>query len=293
MGDDLTFPPSPRRPRRAVPVDPAQAEIPVAHDARHPGGGKFSHSSREDFSAWKSLSSVIGVALVVATLFTLWTPANLFSNELLERMFQAVQPPVQEQTPLTPTPSARPRIGLVAGHWGNDSGSVCSDGLTEESVNLKIATLVQRILTEEGYDVDLLKEFDPRLTEYQALALVSIHNDSCDFINAEATGFKVAAAASTFYPEKATRLTACMSQRYAAITGLTFHYNTVTNDMTQYHAFGEIHNETTAAIIETGFLNLDREILTKHTDRVAQGVADGILCFVRNEDIPQLPALTP
>ena len=74
---------------------------------------------------------------------------------------------------------------------------------------------------------------------------------------------------------------------------MTFHYNTVTIDMTQYHAFGEIHNETTAAIIETGFLNLDREILTKHTDRVAQGVADGILCFVRNEDIPDLPTLTP
>jgi N-acetylmuramoyl-L-alanine amidase len=304
MNEDVAFPPSPRRPRRAAPVDPTQDEtVPGPVSSADQGsksvgnGGKNQRrsagSSKSDFSAWKSLSSVFSVALVVATLFTLWTPDNLFSNVLLDRMFQAVQPPPVEQIRVTSTPSPRPHIGIVAGHWGNDSGSVCADGLTEESINLKIATLVQRTLSQEGYDVDLFKEFDPRLTEYRALALLSIHNDSCDFINAEATGFKVAAAASSVFPEKATRLTACLSQRYAAITGLTFHYNTVTRDMTEYHAFSEIHNETTAAIIETGFLNLDREILTKHTDRVAQGVASGILCFVRNEDIPQVPTLSP
>ncbi len=170
MGDDLTFPPSPRRPRRAVPVDPAQAEIPVAHDARHPGGGKFSHSSREDFSAWKSLSSVIGVALVVATLFTLWTPANLFSNELLERMFQAVQPPVQEQTPLTPRhrPAAVGLVGRALGErfWFGLFRRVTEDG------HLKIATLVQRILPRR-ISVDLLKS-STRAAPSLSVALVSI-----------------------------------------------------------------------------------------------------------------------
>ena len=32
-----------------------------------------------------------------------------------------------------------------------------------------------------------------------------------------------------------------LNKRYQQITGLQFHYNTVTNDMTEYHAFGEIH----------------------------------------------------
>lgn len=249
--------------------------------------------SAKTFNPWKSLQSVFSVALVVATLFTLWTPDNLFSNKIMSSMFQAVQPPVPNQSIPTQTPSPKPHIGIVSGHWGNDSGSTCTDGLTEAEVNLKIATMVQEILTREGYDVDLLKEFDPRLREYRALALVSIHNDSCDYINDQATGFKVAAASSTIFPEKATRLTACLTQRYKTITGLQFHYNTVTRDMTEYHAFSEIHSDTTAAIIETGFLNLDREILTKHTDLVAQGVASGILCFVRNEDIPNVPAATP
>ncbi|RPJ49583.1 MAG: N-acetylmuramoyl-L-alanine amidase [Chloroflexi bacterium] len=239
---------------------------------------------------------MFSVALLVATLFTLWTPANLFSNNFLDRMFQAMRSQPGPATTLqAPTASPRTRIGLVAGHWGNgqDSGAVCDDGLTEVSLNLKIATLVQGILTKEGYDVDLLKEFDPRLAEYRAQALVSIHNDSCKYVNDEATGFKVAAAKSSVFPEKATRLTACLSQRYQAVTGMLFHYGSVTGDMTEYHAFNEIHSDTTAAIIETGFMNLDREILTNKTDMVAQGVASGILCYLRNENVPQVPAIQP
>jgi N-acetylmuramoyl-L-alanine amidase len=246
------------------------------------------------FSPWKSLQSVLSMALLVATLFTMWTPANLFSNNLMERMFDAMGRDAQAAQPqVLPTASPRPRIGLVAGHWGNDSGAVCQDGLTEVSLNLKIATMVKELLEGEGYEVDLLKEFDSRLPEYQAVALVSIHNDSCEYFNDQATGYKVAAAPSSIYPEKATRLTACISQRYKAITGMQFHYNTITRDMKEYHAFSEIHSDTTAAIIETGFMNLDREMLTNRTDLVARGVASGVLCFVRNEDIPNVPTSMP
>ena len=245
------------------------------------------------FSVLKALQTVISVALLMATLFTLFTPANLFSNGMLERMISAMQPVETKSAMPSPTPSPRPRIGLVAGHWGNDPGSVCADGLTEESVNVTITSMVQELLVREGFDVDVLKEFDERLTEYRALALVSIHNDSCDYINDQATGFKVASAMSSAFPEKAVRLTACLTQRYQAATGLSFHSNTVTRDMTEYHAFSEIHTDTTAAIIETGFLNLDREMLINHTDLVAQGVAGGILCFIRNEDVPNVPVPTP
>ena len=55
--------------------------------------------------------------------------------------------------------------------------------------------------------------------------------------------------------------------------------------MLEYHVFNEINNQTPAAIIETGFMNLDRTFLTEHTDLVAKGVSDGILCFVRNESV--------
>jgi len=185
----------------------------------------------------------------------------------------------------TITPSLRPRIGIVAGHSGNDSGAVCSDGLTEVEVNLKIAAMVQQILINEGFSVDLLQEKDPRLFEYTGLVLVSIHNDSCEYINDQATGFKVAASNVNPVATRADRLEACMIERYRAATGLTYRPSSITPDMFEYHVFNEIYNQTPAAIIETGFLNLDRQILTEHTDLVAKGVADGILCFVRNESV--------
>jgi N-acetylmuramoyl-L-alanine amidase len=53
--------------------------------------------------------------------------------------------------------------------------------------------------------------------------------------------------------------------------------------MTQYHTFYEIDPRTPGAIIETGFMLLDRELLTQQPDRVAQGIVDGIICFIEGE----------
>jgi N-acetylmuramoyl-L-alanine amidase len=245
------------------------------------------HKSGPVVNIWNALQTVISVAVVVATLFTLWTPANLTSNQVLDRLLAGLSANGTPQaTWPTVTPQPRPHIGIVAGHSGNDSGATCTDNFTEVELNYKIAAMVQQMLIDQGFNVDLLQEFDPRLTQYQALALVSIHNDSCKYINDEATGFKVAASMSNPHPERAARLEACLVQRYSAGTGLKFRPNSITSDMRDYHSFSEINNVTTAAIIETGFLNLDRQFLTEHTDKVAKGVTDGILCFVRNESVP-------
>ena len=53
--------------------------------------------------------------------------------------------------------------------------------------------------------------------------------------------------------------------------------------MTFYHAYREIAPDTAAAIIEVGFMNLDRDMLVNHPDLVAQGITDGILCYVFQE----------
>lgn len=239
---------------------------------------------------FRQLQIVIGVAFLIATLFTAWTEPGLLPGGLADKLTSALNR--QNKTPEigNPTSTARPnpRIGIVAGHSGNDSGAVCSDalgGYKEVDINLSVASLVREDLVAEGYDVDLMAEFDPRLEGYHALAIVSIHADSCDYINDQASGFKVSAAISTKHPEQAARLTTCLRTRYSEITGLLFHSGSVTADMTNYHAFSEINSDTPAAIIETGFMNLDREILTQHPDVIAQGIASGILCFVRNEDI--------
>jgi len=149
--------------------------------------------------------------------------------------------------------------------------------------------MVQEQLTQQGFQVDLLREFDTRLNGYRALAIVSIHNDSCDYVNDQATGFKVAAALNTYDLNRANRLTACLVDRYQSVTDMTFHAGSITSDMREYHAFREIDPSTVAAIIETGFLNLDREILTKETERIALGVVEGILCFANNENVDPTP----
>ncbi len=246
----------------------------------------------------RAVQTVLGVAVLLATLFTALPSRGLVAGDFYERLSMILTPrPAEGQTQ-----SAQPqlRIGIVAGHSGNDSGAVCKDGngnvtLTEADINLKIAAMVQEKLTKDGYQVDLLREFDTRLNGYRALAIVSIHNDSCAYINDEATGFKVAAALNTYDVNRANRLTACLVDRYQRVTNLTFHAGSITGDMREYHAFREIDPSTVAAIIETGFLNLDREILTQHTDRVAEGVVEGILCFANNESIQPtpIPNMTP
>jgi N-acetylmuramoyl-L-alanine amidase len=248
--------------------------------------------------AFQQIQLVVGVAFLLATLFTAWTPAGLLPDSLAEKLSGVIIATEESSINLGPTPTARPnlRIGIVAGHWGSepyDPGAVCSDGLKEVDINLDIATRVRESLIGNGFDVDLLKEFDPRLDGYRGLLLVSIHADSCEYINDQATGFKVAAAMSTVYPEKAARLTACLRNRYSSATGLPFHPGSVTADMTSYHGFDEIHEDTTAAIIETGFMNLDRQILTQQPNLVAQGIINGVLCFVNNEDIAEPPTPVP
>jgi N-acetylmuramoyl-L-alanine amidase len=240
-----------------------------------------------------SLSWVIMAALIVATLFTIWTEPNLLPASFSQAIETAMQAASGEgETYPTPTPRQGTLVGIVAGHSAFDSGAVCPPELgsvREVDINMAVAERVRVNLIAEGYNAVLLTEFDDRLNLFNANALISIHADSCDYINEEATGFKVAAALSSRYPEMASRLTNCVRARYAEVTGMSFHAGSITADMSAYHAFSEIDALTPAAIIEVGFMNLDYELLTKRPDLLAEGITKGLLCFLRNEDINQTP----
>jgi N-acetylmuramoyl-L-alanine amidase len=232
----------------------------------------------------------------LATLFTAWTPENLNPVQVLENWFNKEKSlgglDASETAESAVVESHVPRVGIVAGHSGPhpetglvDPGAICEDGLTELEVNTKIANLVVRGLQAIGFEVDLLEEFDDRLEGYRADALVSIHADACYYINDEATGFKVSKSAASDVPQSAQRLVDCITDRYARSTKLIFHPGSITLDMTEYHTFYEIHADTPAAIIETGFLYLDRDFLTQHPEEVAKGIVDGILCYINNEPV--------
>ena len=269
---------------------PLEDRIEPTRDSRSPGSNEGSSLPTKQISIGRCIQIIFVTAVIMATAFTMWTPANIFNNQFLNQMLFSRDNPQTELTPspaleITITPSSpQKRIGIIAGHWKNDSGAVCEDGLTEVELNVRIATLVKQQLLDAGYEVDLLAEYDPKLDNFQGIALISIHNDSCLFYD-EATGFKVAPATNVNHPEESNRLQACMVDRYEATTNLQYHANTVTDDMRDYHAFNIINPNTPAIIIETGFMNQDRDILTQHTDLVATGVANGILCYINNEPI--------
>lgn len=172
--------------------------------------------------------------------------------------------------------AAGQRIGLVVGHKDHDSGAVCEDGVSEGAVVQRIAEETAARLRRLGAEVELLAEYDDRLNGLQVDAFVSIHADSC----IDRSGYKIARSETSVIPEIEDRLVSCLTERYADATGLAFDANSITPDMTQYHAFKRVAPATPAAIVEVGFLGGDASIIVRQPELAARGIANGIICFL-------------
>lgn len=180
---------------------------------------------------------------------------------------------------------ARPQVALISGHAGYDSGAVCTDTsgaitLTEAEINARISQLAARRLRRSGFAVTVLNEYDERLNNLDADLLLSLHADSC----VDASGYKAAHRINSPIPDEEARLLACIDNNYGPITGLPHHPNTITHDMTAYHAFRRMLPTTPAAILEMGFLGGDQTLLKDQPDLVARAVARSVICFLRPED---------
>ncbi len=81
-------------------------------------------------------------------------------------------------------------------------------------------------------------------------------------------------------PAVEDRLVRCLSERYAAATGLPFDADTITEDMTAYHAFRKLALQTPGAIIETGYLGGDWDLIGRRPAVAADGIVDGLVCFL-------------
>jgi N-acetylmuramoyl-L-alanine amidase len=302
--------------RRTVPAQPvdqpltaeskpeqaAQAEISTTQKRAKSGERKAQKPSKERqehftlitiVSTMRSLIVTFAAAVVAATVFMWWT-----SPDFIAAPVRGALAPVQrtaERSAATPTGLPTPpwfnRIGVLAGHSGkrgenipDDPGAVCPDGFFEASVTLNVAKQVVALLQGRGYTVDLLEEYDNnRLNGYQAAAFISLHADSCEDFNDgfNHSGFKVTYPTTRFTArERDEALNDCVRQNYAGVTGLPFTPGSITENMTQYHAFRKLAGSTPAVILELGFLSYDRDLLQNRSDRVAQGIVNGLLCFV-------------
>lgn len=225
------------------------------------------------FFALVSLAALVGLALVAARIFGLGGPGadGLLPQGLVGAAFDK-------------------QVALISGHAGFDSGAACEEAggqatVTEAAVNADVARRAAARLRRAGADVIVLDEYDPRLEGLRADVLLSLHADSC----IDASGYKAAVHEYAAIAEIDQRLLACIDASYPAATGLPHHPNTVTHDMTAYHAFNRIDARTPAAILELGFLGGDQELLVRRPELAAQGVADSVLCFLRGSQETPAP----
>ena len=194
-------------------------------------------------------------------------------------------PTLTETATAIPTPTPR-LIALIAGHRNNDSGAICESGphqgLWEVHVTTDVTARLKRLLEAKGYQVMDLDEFDSRLHGLEADALLSLHADSC--VEWEgASGYKAARYSLSAIPETEDRLLGCVERHYSRATKLSQHPSTITHNMTNYHAFRKVAQDTPAVIIELGFLFHDYELLTEREDVMAEGLMLGLECFLKDE----------
>jgi len=208
-------------------------------------------------------------------------------------------PPTLRPTPApraTPTPAV-PLVGLQVGHWRiaehpdeqarlrTFSGAYCCGAIDEWVVNMDIAERVRARLEAGGLRVELLPSTVP--PGYRADVFVSIHADGDRTENMlRRRGYKVA---TPFIASPAARdLAAGIEASYAAATGLPPDPRGVGYDMRAYYAFAPYRYEhaisldTPAVLIECAFMTHpdDRVLLFDQPDRIADGIADGILQYL-------------
>ena len=73
----------------------------------------------------RAVQATIGIAILLATLFTALPSRGLVSGDFYQRLSLILTPRPGENAPVVSQPQLR--IGIVAGHSGNDSGAVCVD----------------------------------------------------------------------------------------------------------------------------------------------------------------------
>lgn len=248
----------------------------------------------------RTIFVVLISAGLVATILT-WFTDPQFLNPAVVKGLQGNRPALIADVTTAPTiqptqastPNWLQRIGIVAGHRGpeNDPGAVCDDGLTEAEITFDVAQKIVTNLRALNYSVDLLDEFDPRLNDYQAAALVSIHANTCQDFGEVVSGYLIAKAASRPDGGIDDILAECLAQKYEERVDLERRFS-LTLDMTDYHTFREIHPLTPAAIVELGFMLADRELLTEQPDLLAEALTNGVICFLQpSDDYPTL--ITP
>lgn len=181
-------------------------------------------------------------------------------------------------------------IVIDPGHGGRDTGA--SAGLQpdfyEKNITLAIARRVQNVLTRNGAIVLMTRSDDsfpvlesraPFANAHHADYFISIHADS------SAIGRNTLAGTTVYFhaQNSVCRLMASdIGRRIAETSGIS--YNGVKSDTIRFRTgFAVLRgSEMPAVLVETGYMNNDRDLATLRDDAGQQRIADGVTAGLRD-----------
>lgn len=231
----------------------------------------------ENRTVFRGVQSVVGTAILIATILTLWNPHSVFRTPNIEDLFR---PTTKEEEFLSDTIPEEIHIGILAGHWQNSPGEVCADGRTEHDVNYGIAYQLELQLEGQGYKVDFFPEFDERLFNYDESMLIAIYSGSCAENPYPPSGFRIGTSLTAENLEQVNNLSVCLAEIYQEQTGLPFSYDVIDPDHASYHIFRDVSSRTPAIRFEIGTLSTDHDLIFNQSGKVVQALVDGITCYL-------------
>ena len=238
--------------------------------------------------------AVISMASGLMVKNVLAAPENAAVEEAAEKMLKlqeqqnrSQEPEVREEEEKAQEEAEKeePLIIIDPGHGGMDDGCI-NGGISEKDINLEIAELEVRELTEKGYYVRLSRDTDTYVAKEErvekanrsnAAIYVSIHQNSCE--DNSIMGIE------TWYDGTDTSRD---SKRLAQL----IHQETVqSTGAVEREMIGEsdlyVTGKTTmpACLIETGFLSNEEErgklVTEEYRQQIAEGIVSGIELYFR------------
>lgn len=180
------------------------------------------------------------------------------------------------------------KLPLELIYLGKDGGARVKR-LREVELNKPVAEKVKTILESQGYKVEILTAILP--PAYYSDVFVSLHSNYDKEI---VSGFLVGTP-HIDYSDNGDLLKTIIIDEYKKATGMKF-IDYESTDMTRYYSFNwskfkrAIHPKTPAVILEMGNMKNfnDLLMLTLGQDKIAEGIANGIMKFLNN-DKAQMP----
>jgi hypothetical protein len=195
-------------------------------------------------------------------------------------------------------PEGPTKVALQVGHLNSDqfpdelerirgNTGASAAGYTEVFVNSYIVEETKKILEQKGILVDVIPATVP--PKYYADVFVAVHADGNE--DTSRSGYKTSPPWRDF-SGKSGKLNEEIKKSYGEATEMAWDEN-ITRNMRGYYAFSfwryehAVHPMTPSVILETGYLTSpqDRKIIVSQPELSAEGLADGIITFLKSENL--------